>query len=119
MIAKGIEASKAGYSGAAISGKSYSRQNEGGFVATDPTPGFENNHTMAVALIAPHYPFSKPVSSTGISWGSGLLLAVVFGFFLSAGALYAIKHSHEEISNLFFGRDEKDSRELREGDVSC
>ena len=115
--ASGNLVDKAGFSGQALSGKSYSRQapleamspltgqESGGFVATVPTPGAANIQTSALALINNSFALDQPLSSAAFSTAQVVLLCIGVGVFLSAVSLYCIKH--EDLSDLFFARDEE------------
>lgn len=103
---KGILVSRAGFSGTATPGKSYSRQADSSFILTSPTPGAPNAQTSALALINDPHPFGTPLSATGISTGAVFLLAAAIGVFLAGVSLYSVK-TDENLSKLFFARDEE------------
>lgn len=104
---------QSGFFGTALDGKSFSRlsRDYGGqartardqFVWTDPTPGALNSTTIN-NLIANQYPLNIPLNHPfGPAQLIGLLLASAL--VLAALIFYALK-KHENLSNIFFGRDE-------------
>jgi Lamin Tail Domain len=128
--AHGVVVDRAGFSGQAISGKSYSRQTpleasspltgqaNGTYIVTDPTPGAKNIQTSALSLINHPFPYDQPISPPAISTGVVILLGVGAGVLCAGVSLYIVKNLHDDISHLFFGKDEKIGGESGEEDFS-
>lgn len=112
--ARGNLADQSGFSGIAIEGESFSRPNysepasnpaKEPFVWADPTPGARNSAALDANITENNYPYGNslniPLSNlqfTGLLLGSSIVLTAII--------LYAFK-KHENLSNLFFGRDEE------------
>ncbi|MDP2598962.1 MAG: lamin tail domain-containing protein [Candidatus Liptonbacteria bacterium] len=115
---------QSGFFGAALDGKSFSRlrQGYGGqarviasepqssrapelFVWVDPTPGGANVITANNLITANNYPHDIPLNP---QFGHPQIFGIIFGsaLVLSAIIFYALK-KHENLSNIFFGRDEE------------
>jgi hypothetical protein len=115
--ARGAVTDRAGFSGQAISGKSYSRQPSGSFIVTDLTPGARNIETSALALINHSFPYNRSISPPVISAGAVVVLCLGAGVLCAGVSLYIIKNIHVDISRLFFARDEKIRDDSREEDI--
>ncbi len=107
--ARGLRVDAAGFAGAAPAGKSYSRANYSAadirhFSFQNPTPGAPNG-SVRTAIVARAYPQGVPLNRSLDT--SGFFAIMMGTVALLAGlAVYVIK-SHEDLSQLFFGSDEK------------
>ncbi len=105
------------FMGVAPEGKSFSRigygtADTGHFAFTTPTPASPNKK-IDDAIAVRHYPTNVPLNHQlntqgffGIMMGTAALLLGII--------IYVIK-SHEDLSNVFFARDEAAGHEAREG----
>jgi hypothetical protein len=99
--------------GSAPEGKSFSRADYGAspaqhFAFADPTPGAPNK--AAPALVAKHaYPLNAPLSRQLESFGFfGIMMGTAI---LLLGLIIYVIKAHEELSELFFQRDEEIRRD--------
>ncbi|MEK7117560.1 MAG: lamin tail domain-containing protein [Patescibacteria group bacterium] len=100
--------------GSAPEGKSFSRtlqdfseKNLGGqaFFFSEPTPGVQNKFLEKTALMANNY-------QTGVPLNKNLGFGDFFGLLLGSsvvltGLIFFVVKKHEDLSKLFFGRDEE------------
>ncbi len=112
--AKGSLADQSGFLGVAAEGKSFSRLNSNEltshgakhlFIWADPTPGARNNITLDTSIIKNNYPYGVALNHP---FGKAQLIGLLLGssIVLAAIIFYAVK-KHENLSNLFFERDEE------------
>jgi len=96
------------FMGTAPEGKSFSRvdydaANTVHFAFVDPTPGAANK-TIDNQIAAQTYPVGISLVPAA---GGGFLMALLGTAILLTGLILYVIHSHEDISELFFRRDEK------------
>jgi len=89
--------------GQAPEGKSFSRNSEGVFMFSDPTPGQENIFSGQANLISNNYPLGQLLNKPfGLLDLISLILGV--GIVLSGLVIFIIKRN-ENLSNIIFGED--------------
>jgi len=107
--ARGIRTDYGNFDGSAPEGKSFSRVDHGTgpaehFTFVYPTPGAQNK-TVNVAVAFRTYPAGIPL---GARFTSGEFSAIMMGTaILLAGLILYVAKSHEDLSNLFFRRNEE------------
>jgi len=118
--ARGALVDSAAFAGAAPVGKSYSRQNYTTadiehFAFVDPTPGAANYFVRTALAVQAHrfwVPLDRPLDTPGF-------FAIMMGTAaLIAGLIIYVIRSHEDLSQLFFGRDEGTRGEIGKGGAS-
>lgn len=96
-------AHEASFLGSAPEGKSISRVGED-FIFSEPTPGKANNINLAASAVHGAYPLSQPLNP-GLSRLSFLELLIGSSLIIAAFVIVILK-KNENLSQLFFGRDE-------------
>lgn len=111
--ARGILIDHGDFSGDAFEGKSFSRVDRGTglvehYAFVSPTPGAQNK-TVNVTVAIREYPAGVRLN---VQFTSAEFFAIMMGTaILLAGLILYVAKSHEDLSNLFFGRDGKARRE--------
>jgi len=112
--AAGRLADQSAFEGSAPEGKSFNRVSHGvpdtqetiqEFVWGVPTPGAKNSATLEAGISEIQYPIGIPLNAYRLNLLSVLGLVLSAGVIFAAILWYAMMHD-EEISQLFFGRDE-------------
>jgi hypothetical protein len=112
--ASGRQADRSAFEGSAPEGKSFNRvsyRDPGAqetmqqFIWGAPTPGAKNSAKLMVGISDIQYPIGIPLNTYRLNSFSVLGLTVFAGVIFAAILWYAMMHD-EEISQLFFGRDE-------------
>jgi len=75
------------------------------FVWGKPTPGAKNALVADIGIFDATYPLGIPLSPVGLNWFSVAGFALIAGVIFAAVLWYAVRHD-DEISQLFFRRDE-------------
>jgi hypothetical protein len=108
--ASGKLADHSSFLGTAQEGKSLSRLNyttdtTEHFTWSDPTPGAVNKISENTEIAANQYPLKVPLNHPALSRFEICQMALAVAIVLAGIILYVIKH-YENVSQLFFGRDE-------------
>lgn len=106
----GTLADRSAFQGTAIEGESFSRVNDNmnihmqHFAWSEPTPGAMNKVNINLSISNDQYPFNIPINSPSLNFFNILALSLALAVILAGVMLYAIK-KHENLSDLFFGRN--------------
>ena len=91
--------------GSAPEGKSFSRTSSENFLFSEPTAGAPNKFLEQTALMANNYQAGVPLNKNlGFGDFFGLLLG---SSVVLTGLIFFVVKKHEDLSKLFFGRDEE------------
>lgn len=91
--------------GLAQEGKSFSRNSDGYFVFSESTPGEQNRFEEQTALVAQVYPTGVPLNKP-VGIFDFVLLTLGVSTVLTGLVMFVLKRN-EDLSQLFFGRDEE------------
>lgn len=98
-------ADQARFYGSAPEGKSYSRMANGNFLFSELTPGGVNKFLKQETLTANVYNYGVPINKIPGNWDF-ILMGLGVAAVLTGLIIFVIK-SNENLSNLFFRRDEE------------
>lgn len=100
---RGALVDRSEFFGTAPEGKSFARVG-GAFSFRNPTPGAPNEAAGGVVVKSAAYPFGIPLNGSFGAFGFFVLLAAAA--VLITGLVLFVVATNENLSNLFFGRDE-------------